>query len=461
MVRDAAWLGARLLASALVTFASPAAAEFRRIVTVREISTDTLPPASGSEPDTQAEPHVAVDPNDPSVVVAVFQQGRFPDGGSVDPGFATSHDGGRTWAAGDLPGLTVAAGGEFERATDPVVAIGADGAVYAQTLALSFQADRDAVAVQRSDDHGLTFGPPFLVQEDQPCCQADKNWLAVDSSPTSPYFGRLYSAWVRIFSGAQVVLRYSDDRGATWSGLGTLVDRVETQDPIPLVQPNGDLTIVYIARRQADDPEPTPTRVVAQTSRDGGSTFEQWLVIDTLQAIEPTQGVRSGGLPAAAIDPVTGTLYAVWQDGRNRSDGLNDIVLSVGTDGGRTWTPARRVHPPDTRRLYDRFTPAVAAYGGYVHVTYRRRLVAGGVPSDFVENRYSVSADGGLSFASERRLGRRGDFDFAAVTTRGLFLGDYAGLAASPDAVHAVWCLPRPLLSAEYHQTTWGATILR
>jgi hypothetical protein len=453
-------LGALLLVLAVVG-ATPAGAQFRHVVSVREISSDMLPPASGSEPDTQAEPHIAVDPNDPSIVIAVFQQGRFPDGGSVDPGFASSRDGGRTWAAGDLPGLTVAAGGTFERATDPVVVIAADGAVYVQTLPISFQANRDAVAVQRSDDHGRTFGPPVLLQQDQPCCQADKNWLGVDSFAASPHFGRLYSAWVRIFSGAQIVLRYSDDRGASWSALTTLADRTQTQDPIPLVQPNGDLTIVYVARKQADDPEPTPTRAVAQTSHDGGVTFDGWVTIDTLGAIEPTQGVRSGGLPAAAIDPVTGTLYAVWQDGRSRTDGLNDIVLSASEDGGTTWTPVRRVHQPDGRRTYDRFTPAVAAYGGFVHLTYRRRRVIEGVPSRFVETRYVVSLDGGLSFAPERRLGRRGNFDYAAVTTRGLFLGDYAGIAASRDAVHAVWCLPRPLRDADYHQTTWSATILR
>src|ERR671937_724146 len=101
----------------------------------RQISADPFAGLSGSEAGTQAESDLAVDPNDPDVVVAVFQQGRFDQiGGCVAPGFATSRDGGLTWITGSLPGLTVAASGPFDRASDPAVAIGADGAVYAQTL---------------------------------------------------------------------------------------------------------------------------------------------------------------------------------------------------------------------------------------------------------------------------------------------------------------------------------------
>src|SRR5215470_192596 len=133
---------------------------FRRVRSARQISADPFLGVAGSEADTQVEPFIAVDPNDPSVVVAVFQQGRFDAGGCVDTGFATSHDGGRSWATGNLPGLTVAVGGPFQDASDPVVAIGPDGAVYAQSLVSSFSICRSGIAVQRSDDGGLSFKPP-------------------------------------------------------------------------------------------------------------------------------------------------------------------------------------------------------------------------------------------------------------------------------------------------------------
>jgi hypothetical protein len=158
-----------------------------QVLSVQQISRQNVPPQPGSQPDTQAEPDIAVDPNDPSVVVAVFQQGRFADGGSVDPGFAWSHDGGRTWRDGALPNLATAVGGEFPRASDPVVAFGPDHAVYVQTLGIDIEDCRSAVVVQRSDDGGRSFGDPVPVQDETDCnVLNDKNWITVDTFPQSP-----------------------------------------------------------------------------------------------------------------------------------------------------------------------------------------------------------------------------------------------------------------------------------
>src|SRR5262249_30925501 len=154
--------------------------------------------------DTEVEPYVAVDPNDPSVVVAVFQKGRFPDGGSATIGFSTSHDGGATWTAGDLPGLTVALGGMFQRSSHPGVAIGPDGAVYAQSTAtdtppFATSGCRTGIAIHRSDDGGLSFGAPVLVVDDPTCAKFnDKDWLAIDTFSGSAHFGRLYSVWEQV-----------------------------------------------------------------------------------------------------------------------------------------------------------------------------------------------------------------------------------------------------------------------
>jgi hypothetical protein len=435
----------------LLAGAGAATAAFRRVVRPRRISTDTLAGPPDAQPDTQAEPAVAVDPRDPRIVVAVFQQGRFSDGGSVDPGFATSHDGGLTWVAGNLPGLTFAVGGTFERASDPAVAIGPDGTVYAQTLPLSFSGN-DGIAVQRSEDAGLTFEPPVLVQED-PCCLNDKNWIAADTFPGSPHSGRVYSVWTR---GDTTVLRYSDDRATSWSDLVTVSAASGVPGaygPLPLVQPNGDVTVVYHAIG------PNVDAIVSQTSHDGGSTFDASVPIGAFLSQE-VAGMRTGnGLPGAAVDPVTGRLYAVWPDQSRRDDGLHDIAVAVSRDGAVSWEAPLIVNTHAGRRT-ERFTPTVAAYGGFLHLTYRTRHATrlGFTPG--VGMRYVVSTDDGATFSPERRLGRKGRVEFAAIS-RGAFLGDYMGLAASSGAVHAVWCLPLRSRRSPSHQTTWGATILR
>src|SRR5256712_13015327 len=305
-----------------------------------QISADPFAGLSGAEADTEVEPDVAVDPNDPAVVVAVFQEGRFDQsGGCVAPGFAPSGDGGLTWTAGSLPGLTVAASGPFDRASDPAVAIGADGAVYAQTLPFDVQDCRSAIAVERSDDHGLTFNAPVLVQDDSSCSVFnDKPWIAVDTFPASPHHGRVYSVWDRIEpAGQPISLRYSDDRGETWSAL------VAVSSPffpggigvIPLVRPNGDLTLVYAPVGTASAEE------VAQTSHDGGLTFASPVTIGRFAGSDPAGLAAGHGLPAPGPDPVTRPLYVVWWGGRFQPDGLNRIVMRFSTDGGTAGGPPR------------------------------------------------------------------------------------------------------------------------
>jgi hypothetical protein len=425
---------------------------------VERIARDAV---TGGQANTQVEPDVAMDPNNPNDVVAVVQQGRFKTGGSADSGFATSLDGGATWTHGNLPGLTTRVGGPFDRSSDPSVVFGPDHTVYASTIDFSFgkKVCPSAVAVQSSTDGGITWSDPVFAENDRTCdVFNDKNWLGVDTNPSSPYFGRLYLVWSSFTKTASpAVLRYSDDHGQTWSDL-IYASSQDTQSEglLPLIASNGDVTLVYDQTVGGQDFE------VAQTSTDGGVTFGPIVTIaQSFGAGDP--GLRTGGLPAAAIDPTTDEQYVVWQDTRFRSDGLNDVVISSSTDGGATWTDPVAVNGPDPEgQELDHFTPEVAAYGGVVHVTYRTRDFAGKKPSEFVDERYIVSSDGGASFGGELVLGPPTDLKYAAVAVGGgKFLGDYMGVVANAEVAHTVWCVARFQKNSRYNQTLWSATIDR
>jgi hypothetical protein len=432
---------------------------FQTVKKVQEISRDTLQGVPPSEGDTQVEPDIAVDPNDPRVVVAVFQEGRFPDGAAVDTGYASSRNGGKSWQTAPL-GVTVATGGEFERASDPVVAIGPDGSVYAESLAVTLPACHTAIVVQRSDDSGRTFEDPVAVQDDSDCgLFNDKNWIAVDTFRGSPSYGRVYAAWDREDTRTGFVspmfLRFSDDHGETWSSLINVSgEESATIGAQPVVQPNGDLSIFYISLFDGGQ--------YVQTSHDGGLTFDSPALIDFDAASSPPD-IRTGfGLPSASVDPATGTMSVVWQDSRFRAGGLNDVVISRSFDGGATWSALARVNPDAVSSELDHLNPDVAADGGFVHVTYLTRDNAGGA-SGFLEERYIVSSDGGLTFGGELSLGLPIDLAFAAAVGPDLsvkFPGDYMGLAATGDSIHPIWERSFGSKAEDpFHQTTWSAII--
>jgi hypothetical protein len=155
-------------------------------------------------------------------------------------------------------------------------------------------------------------------------------------------------------------------------------------------------------------------------------------------------------------------MYAVWQDTRFNPSGLNDIVLSESSDGGTKWSAPQVVNPKVAG--LDRFTPAVAADAGGVHVTYRTRGANGTARS--VSEDYIASTGGGKTFGFEHQIGPPTVLKWAAVSNEApppvAFLGDYMGLAATHGAAELLWCLSSmPPVTGRFHQTAWGAKVTR
>src|SRR3954466_14505526 len=224
-----------------------------------------------TQPDTQIEPSVAVNPANPLNVVTAYQEGRIASGGDATNGFATSFDGGATWIHGELPGLTTFPGqhGVFERASDAVVAFGPNNVVYANSLVFDFttgQGLRSGMAVNVSKDGGRTWSKPVIFQDDQLGGFNDKNWIVVDNSDAPGHHkGRVYVVWDRV---APVVYDYCDhdcDQLSNW------LPDLQTIDPVafpaqgigayPFILKGGGLGMVIETTTPgvptgADEPEP-------------------------------------------------------------------------------------------------------------------------------------------------------------------------------------------------------------
>jgi len=446
---------------AVLVLAAPAWA-----ATATQISRNVDAAPAGTQADTEIEPAVAIDPADPSFVVAVFQKSRYVEGGGADQvGRAVSLDGGVTWTdLGDVPKPDKLAmpGEPFVRITDPVVAVGppaapgAARAVYIVTIVAdavppTSQPCNSAVLVQRSDDDGLTF--QGILLDFEPSCSPfnDKPWIAVDTFSGSPHYGRVFVTWSTL---DKILLRTSDDGGVLW-GPDTVViaEGGGVEGPIPVPQPNGALSVVTTNENAANG---FVRPIEVHTRPDDASDFVH-TVIGSWSGSDPDD--RDGQfLPSAALDPVTGTLYAVWNEADDPADpaSLRHVAMAASTDGVN-WTPSQRVTPDDTGR--DRFTPVVAAYGGGLAVAYRSRLHAPEV-GESIDMRVLTSDDGGATFCAEQVLGDLSPLAAAARSGDAAFYGDYMGLAASTLGAVAVWArsFEVPFVTPP-HQSMWAAAV--
>jgi hypothetical protein len=447
------------------------------------VTRQDIPPRSYSEPDTVVEPDVAVSPLDRNVAIAAAHDGRFPDGGAVDISIAWTHDGGATWHHSPVQGVTKAAGGIWDRASDPVVAFGPDGTAYLSILAISLHCP-SAVVVLRSRDGGMSWSQPFYAHFSPVCNYSDdKNWIVVDNGPRSPYRGRVYQFWTPFrYSGGNYVsapqaVRWSDDHATTWSATHyvTAINH-GTQNSQPMIMPNGTVVDTYydfgVGGAVPDAvPGAAPERaqqtagavpstinatgtVYAATSTDGGQTWGSRVeVVNNAGGYAP--GVRCC-LFSANIDAVTHMMYVAYEGG---GPGNTDPVMLTSSRDGVTWfspVPVSQGDVPGVQRV----NVDVSARNGYVYVSYGTRTDPRN-QGGFVQQQLSTSSNRGNTFGAPMSIGPVSVLRYAAYA-RGLFPGDYTGSAVTNGRLYLVWAVsskPPASSTSPYHQVIWGATL--
>ncbi len=192
-------------------------------------------------------------------------------------------------------------------------------------------------------------------------------------------------------------------------------------------------------------------QLAAIRSTNHGASWSGAVIIAGIQSAGTADPI-SGGAPIrasvdmaqTAVDPVTGTLAAVWQQSGFAGAAHDGIALSLSHDKGATWSTPVQVNA----------VPGVAAFdpgvrfgaGGRIAVTYYdfRDFTAGSTvlaTSAWLRE----SADGGATWTETRLLGpfdlnRAPPTDLTAGSTgNALFLGDQQGLAWNGSAWAALF----------------------
>ena len=396
-------------------------------------------------PSQEVEPSIAVDPTDPMHFVAAWQQDRWSNGASNGLGAGASFDGGLTWID-TLPHFSRCEGGDdsngggYQRATDPWVSIGPDGAVYLLGLSLDNTTSRNAMLAVRSTDGGRTWSDPVaLIADDDADVFNDKNSITAD--PTIA--GRAYATWDRltgvsmpnkpIGTGPAMLAIYHD---GAWDPAKPIYDPgmdAQTIGNVIAVTPDGTLIDVLDTITMASTMTPM-SEIDVIRSTDHGVTWSAPIKIAAdveLGVQDPGNGVyiRSGGLPSIATDPHSNAVYVVAELQFGAVDGA---AFWASSDGGSTWSaqPTNVEPVPGVAA----FTPMVAVGDdGAVSVSYydtRDDEPGGGFDiAVFLE----TSHDHGATWTEARVTGA---FDLRpALVGTVYFLGDYEGLAASGSTI--------------------------
>jgi hypothetical protein len=422
-------------------------------------------PAENYTPDSAVQPQLAANPAAPAQLVGVWEQDRWNAVGTRAINAVVSNDGGLSWGAiAALPfstcGTSAAPGSAYDRASDPSIAIGAGGVVFASALAFSAagylaSGGTSAVLVTRSTDGGASWKPAIAKIADVGSGSGPYHFNDRDAIAADPNGSYVYLVWDRLTSDTATEsiptwFARSADSGATWDAAGVIFTpalAMQTFNNQPLVLPDGSVVVIFTLIDAIGG-----GHLDAIRSLDHGTTWPATPGAIASMASVGTANPIPGGPPIrdsfymaqTAVDPVNSTLAAVWQES-SFSGGLRDgIALSLSNDQGTTWSSPVQVNTATTVAAFD---PAVHfGTGGRIAVTYydfRDYLQGSTVLSTDLWLREST--DGGRSWTETRLFG---PFDlnrappadqFGGYTGDALFLGDQQGLAWNGSAWTALF----------------------
>jgi hypothetical protein len=449
--------------------AQPSAAAVPSAGTNVQMNDDSNPPLP------QNETAVAINLTNPLVAVAASND--YVSGGVA---VMRTSDGGRHWLTTRITPQFLGTR-DFCNGGDPGVAYSRrDHAFYLTQLCFFRALPYSEVQLYKSVDNGKTWTPgresavaasnyDYTAGTVDASIFNDKELVAVDNTPTSPHYGRVYVTYTKFhlqpsgFSDyCPLQLSYTDTVPTSNPSLTTFhhtaiqpdapgskgVGSSANQYSDPQVEKSGALDVGFVSEDCNDSYDP---HLLFQKSTDGGNSFLAHAVrIDKAgqykdfkdaakdDTIPPT-AFRAPNTTSLAYSPSSGTLLYVYQNNINRPGSKADISYQLSRDGGLHWTDAKFLSTTtgNTPAPNDQFFPWAASdeNGTFQVIWFDRRLD----PADVRINTWqATSSNDGQSFTSGRISTQDWDPNLGFFTS-GAFIGDYNGLAASSQAVYPVW----------------------
>ncbi|NOT30891.1 MAG: hypothetical protein HOP15_10635 [Planctomycetes bacterium] len=389
------------------------------------------PKADLTAQDTQSETALVLGAG--SNLIAGFNDSGSFIGANHFTGWAYSSDGGQSWIdPGVLPGS--------DDAGDPVLARdNTTGRTYFACLSFAGV----GINIFRSDNDGVTWMPAVNGAPGSSGFQ-DKEWIAVDNFP-GPGNGNVYHVSRDFGSGNGIFFYRSTNQGSTFGPLGGILiasgSPSNVQGAYVVVGTNHDVYAFWY------DSNFAPAQIRMRKSIDQGLTFGAPLTVTTLTStavngnLSLVAGFRSNSFAQVVVNPVSGNLYAAYNNPAAPSGGdRGNIFLRQSTDGGANWSAPILINDDGTARA--QYFPALACRPdgtGLAVCWYDNRSHA----ADINMERWGVTATisgSTLTFGPNFRITAQFPPVFGVdPVVNSVYMGDYDMMAADNTSYYTTW----------------------
>jgi hypothetical protein len=349
-------------------------------------------------------------------------------------GFYESFDAGKTWPIqGHVPGYE-----GWTDNTDPVGAFDPWGNFYSLVLPYQFYYDKSgghkfdngtnqinptvppeaiAVAVHPASLASVqTVGNWITTHNRQPdylmtapnasTNDPDKQWITIDTNPSSPHYGRVYAMWTLFVLNPSVIYEsHADARPdgthTDWSApqiLPTVSGKRWDTYLLPHVAPDG--TIWTTTTNNPAQQGFSHASISLIWSKDGGATWQGPLPVIGNVSPPTYQNTtfREGIVNTFAVGPKkSGGFYPLYVSFEDGATGISNVYLMASYDGGQTWSAPILVND-NTNPAVDMLQPNLdVAPSGTVAVAFYDRRLACPAQSDADYAGSGVAHDPGLA----------------------------------------------------------------
>ncbi|MBD5605894.1 MAG: exo-alpha-sialidase [Candidatus Eremiobacteraeota bacterium] len=294
--------------------------------------------------------------------VSIFQTGRFYGDASAGMGFTTATGGGAQWVQGQLPGLTRAqnAANPYDRVTFQTIAYDAKYDEFLVSLL-------PIVDTPSNGDEDTTLPPVVMRSRDGIHWTAPVVTSPGGVRPEKNYIACDNNRFSRYYGSCYVAWDESDNGfrfhvNASTDGGATWGP---TRTAVDAHAAYGSVPVilpngnVVITSEDGNGFDYAAANIISSVSTDGGTTWSAAYEVSPIAIHPVAAAMRTQPLPTSGVDSA-GNVFTVWQDCRFRSGcSSNDLVMST-SQNGVNWTAPTRIALDAVTSGVDHFLPAIS-----------------------------------------------------------------------------------------------------